>query len=222
MTVSVVIADDHAVVREGVRTVLSEDLGVEIAGETGDGPETLAVVEAKRPDILILDLTMPSLSGFDVIEKVRSVSPDTAVVVLSIHSDQTYALRCFAMGALGYVVKNAGATEIANAVRAALRGRRYVSPSLPEALIGMPDDQDQVRKGDPYHSLTTREKDVLYLVGDGLTNEEIGVHLGISRRTVEGHRARLLTKVPVDSTAALIRYALEKDELRAERAPDQR
>ena len=213
MTVSVVVADDHSIVREGLRAIISSEDDLDIVAETSDGLETVAVVEEVSPDVLVVDLVMPSLPGLEVITRVRNQSPDTRMVVLSIHADEAYVLRALRNGALGYVVKSAGAQELVKAIRAATLGRHYLSTPLSQDILKTYDSGSETDELDPYESLSLREREVLHLSGDGLTSSEIGDRLDISRRTVEAHRANLTRKIRVSSHAALIRYAISKQNL---------
>ena len=211
MSVSIVIADDHPVLREGLRAILDAELDMDVVAEASDGREALHLVEELNPDVLVLDLSMPALPGLEVLRRVAGDSPETKVVVLSMHAHEAYAERAFSDGASGYVVKEAGIEDVKKAIRAAVDGRPYVSPPLSEAAI-----EDYAATLDPgrldsYETLTDRERDVLHLVSDGLSNQEISSRLSISRRTVEAHRAKLMLKLRIKSHSELLRYVIRRE-----------
>jgi DNA-binding NarL/FixJ family response regulator len=206
-TVNVLLADDHRVVREGLRLVLGAVPGIRVVGEAGDGPEAVRLVEQLRPDVLVLDLRLPGLSGVEVTGRVRRRCPATRVVILSMYAELAYVRQALQAGAAGYVLKDAGLDELARAIRAAAEGSEYLSAALPrEALAGPPG-----RRGgaaDPYQSLTEREREVLRLTVAGCSAGQVAGRLAISRRTVESHRASLLRKLGVRNQKELIRAAL--------------
>ena len=208
MSTSLIIADDHKVVREGVRAVLDREPDMDVVGEAADGLEALDLVEELSPDILVLDLSMPGLPGLEVIRRMVE-SSESKVVVLTMHSDQRYAARALSYGASAYVTKSADIESLNKAIRVAVDGGSYVSPPLPEYLT---QDVSKSQKGDTdlYDFITNREREVLHLVADGLTNREIASRLSISKRTVEAHRSRLMIKLRINSQAELIRYALRR------------
>ena len=210
MAVSILIADDHQVLRDGLSSVLDAEPDMDVVAEAADGLEAVRSVEELKPDVLVLDLRMPGLPGLDVMESVGARSPETKIVVLSMHADHSYILRSLRSGAVAYVVKSAGAEELKKAIRVAVAGGRYVTPPFPEAFIEGPPARTDQEPTDPHETLTLREREVLYLVAEGLSNRQIADRLEISSRTVEAHRARLMTKLRLDSQAALIRYALER------------
>ena len=209
MTVSILIADDHSVVREGVRMILAMEPDFDVVGEASDGLETVWWLGQLRPDVLVLDLSMPDVPGLDVIRQVPRRSPDTKVVVLSVHAEEAYAAQALNSGAVAYVVKTAGSLELVEGIRAAVDGGHYLSASLNPTLIKT--YQERAAIPDPYDSLTERQRQILHLVAEGRTSGEIAIQLDISRRTVEAHRANILRKLAIDSQAALIRYAVAKE-----------
>ena len=211
MTVSVVVADDHEVLRDGLRAAFDSESDIDVVGEAADGLEALESVKELSPDILLLDLVMPGLPGLEVIRRVVSSALATKIIVLTMYEDEEYASRALSHGASAYVTKTAGIESLKEAIRAVRDGEIYVSPPLREDVIkdNMAGIQDE--KPDLYETLSNREREVLHLVADGLTNQVISSRLSISRRTVEAHRSRLMLKLGMKSQADLIRYAIKKE-----------
>ncbi len=209
MTIKVLLADDHPIVRAGLQAVLAAHPNLKLVGETGDGLEVMPMVSRLDPDVLVLDLMMPGLGGLEIAEQARRSAPQTRVVILSMHDNEAYVVAALQAGALGYVLKKSASGELIRAIEAALEGRQYISPALsPQALEEYQEQLHQSHNPDPLKNLTPRERQVLHLVTEGLTNRQIGVRLKISPRTAEMHRANLMRKIGVQSAADLIRYAL--------------
>jgi len=213
--ISVLVADDHEVVRRGVRAVLESDRGVEsgfvVIGEVADGREIVPAVERLRPDVLVLDLMMPGMSGLDVLKALAARGLPTRVAVLSMLAGQAAVTEALGNGAIAYVVKDASASELLDGIRAAAAGRRFLSARLSESAIRAHAQRlAAASKGDPYETLSTREREVLDLAVKGLTNSEISVRLRISRRTAETHRANLMRKLGLKGEKDLIRFAVRR------------
>ena len=208
MTISIVLGDDHPVVRRGLQALLESCPGLSIVGEGGDGPETVHLVESLKPDVLVLDLMMPGLSGLEVLRIVRDRSPQTRVVILSIHSSNAFVAEALRNGAIGYVLKDSSNESLVDAVRAAAAGNRFLSPPVTEIAINAYIQQAKAGPLDAHEMLTSRERGVLQLIAEGRTNREIGACLHISGRTVENHRARLMRKLGLRNQADLVRHAL--------------
>jgi DNA-binding NarL/FixJ family response regulator len=206
VTVTIVLADDHQIVREGLSAILRAETDFRIVGEAADGPEALRAVERLRPDILILDLMMPGLSGIEVAQQVGRRAPRTRVVILSMHSDVAYVAEAVRAGAGGYVLKEAGVGDLVRAIREVHAGRDYFSPPLDRESLQATALRDS--SADPYASLTVREREVLNLTVEGHTGAEIAARLFISQRTVESHRANLMRKLGVRNQKELIRQAV--------------
>jgi len=207
MPIRIVIADDHVVLRRGLRVLLELEPDLEVGGEASNGAEAIALAEREEPDIMLLDLTMPALRGVDAIPEIRQVSRDTKVLVLTMHRDVTYLRQVFRPGAKGYVVKSAADAELVNAIRSVSRGEQYIEPSLAgEALSDLLDSPTD--SSDP--KLTERERDVLYHIAYGHTNKETGVSLVISAKTVETYRHCIMVKLGLSSRADLVHDALEQ------------
>lgn len=206
---TIALADDHVVVRQGLRALLETEPDFRIVGEAGDGLEAIHLVERLQPDVLVLDLMLPGLSGLEVTRLVRQGSPQTRVLILSMYADEAYVLRALKNGAAGYVLKDSSAADLVQAVREVAGGRRYLSPPLSERAIERYAQKAETgTQEDSYEMLTTREREVLHLAAEGHTNAEIAARLGISPRTAETHRANLMHKLGLKSQTDLIRYAL--------------
>jgi DNA-binding NarL/FixJ family response regulator len=214
--VTVVLADDHVVVRQGLRALLESDPRFVVAGEAADGLEAVELVKRLKPTVLIADLMMPGLDGLATTRKVSRLKSDTRVIILSMYGDQAYVLEALKSGAAGYVVKESCGAELFEAIRVVVAGRRYLSPKVSEASIGsfssMGTILQKAQTGSlgPYGTLTTRERKILQLIAEGATSGDIGVRLKISSRAVESHRADLMRKLGLNTRHALIRYALQR------------
>ena len=208
--IKVLVVDDHAVVREGIRHVLSEDAGFNVVAEAANGAEALTLVETRRPDVVVLDINMPSESGLEVAVRLKGVLPRVRILILSMHDQSEYVLQAVRAGANGYVLKESGPAELRDAVRTVNAGDEYfssgVAARLSAALRGELEAEQQRGRLD---LLTSRERDVLTLVADGRTNKEIGTALGISPRTVETHRESIVRKLQIKTVAGLTRFAME-------------
>lgn len=207
MPVTILLADDHHVVRQGLRSLLESQPDFKVIGEASDGLETVQLVEKLKPQVVVLDLMMPGLNGLEV---ARQVQGNTHVVILSMHANEAYVLEALQNGAYGYVLKDSTAADLVQAVRAAGEGRRFLSQPYSELAITAYMQRVHATPQDPYQSLTTREREVLQLMSEGNTNAEMSVRLSISPRTVEVHRANVMRKLSLHSQTDLIRYAIKK------------
>jgi DNA-binding NarL/FixJ family response regulator len=207
---TVLLADDHAVVRQGVRAVLEATSEFAVVGEVADGLQVSEAVERLRPKVLVLDLMMPGLNGLEITRQVRRRCPQTRVVILSMHADEAYVVEALRNGAAGYVLKEASTTEVAQAVREVAAGRRYLSQPLSERAIEVYAEKSQAAPLDLYETLTTREREVLQLAAEGHSSSEMAARLGISPRTADTHRANLMRKLCLQSQTELVRYALRR------------
>jgi two-component system response regulator NreC len=206
--ISIVLGDDHKVILRGLRAVLEAQPGFAVIGEASDGLKVAALVEKLKPDVLVLDLMMPGLSGFDVTRRVTKRLPKTRVVILTMYSSEPHVIEALRSGAMAYVVKDASAEELVTAIREAAAGRRFLSTPFSSDLI----ESYLKRPGgtDPYETLTPREREVLHLVAEGLTSSEIAARLFISPRTAESHRANLMRKLGLRSRTDLVRFAFQR------------
>jgi two-component system response regulator NreC len=202
--IKLVLVEDHEVVRQGLRALLAAEPDFQIVGEAGDGVAATDMVERLRPDLML-----PGLGGLEVVRAVRQRSPETRVVILSMHANEAYVLGALQAGAVAYVLKKSGASELLAAIRAAWTGRRYLSPPLSEAAIQAYTEKARATP-DPYQTLTAREREVLHMMVQGQTSAAIATQLVISHRTVEMHRSRVMHKLGLDKKTDLIRYAIKR------------
>lgn len=206
----VVVADDHAVVREGIRHVLERAEGLVVVAEASDGAEALALVHEHEPDLLVLDVNMPGMSGLEVTRALRHAENGLGILILTMHDDPEYVLEAVRAGADGYVLKDADPAELRAAVRAVYEGREYLSDRVTVQLSkAVRAELEQEQRRSRIDLLTTREKEVLLEVAGGRTSREIGELLGISPRTVETHRERIMSKLRIRTVAGLTRFVLE-------------
>jgi two-component system, NarL family, response regulator NreC len=206
--IKIVLADDHRLVRQSLRSFLESVSAFTVIGEAGNGLETLARIEEQQPDVLILDLIMPGLSGLEVVREVTQRFPQIRILVLTMYEDEPYVQAAFKQGALGYVLKGEDAGVLIQAIHFVADGWYYLSPQLARPDTTEHTPQSESVPPNPYERLTPREREVFGLVTEGFMNSEIASRLSISRRTVEHHRANLMRKLGVHSQAELIRYAL--------------
>ncbi len=207
--IRVLVADDHTIVREGLVSLIAASPECEVVGEAANGLEAVEKAIAARPDVVVMDLTMPLLSGIEAVRRIAAGLPHTRVLVLTVHSEEEYVLQAVGAGAAGYLVKDSAASELLAAVRAVYAGQSYFGPQAGKALAE--EYRGQTGRGaDPYGGLTAREREVFHLVVEGCTTKQIAARLGISAKTAENHRSHVLAKLDVRSTAELVRYAARK------------
>lgn len=207
--IRVLLADDHAVLRAGLRLLLEAEPDIMVVGEAADGCQAVTLARELQPDVLLLDLTMPRLGGLDALGELRHLAPGCRVLVLTMHDDESYLRRALAAGAAGYVLKQADDRELLVALRAVARGEVYVPPALAPALLGGLIPQRQPLSTPPRHSLSEREEEVIRLVAQGYTSQEVADQLCLAVTTVETYRARAMQKLGIRGRAQLVRYALE-------------
>ena len=210
MTVTVLLADDHPIVRHGLRHLLEEEPDLKIVGEASDGLQAVQLAERFKPNVLILDIMMPDLNGLEVLRQVKERSPSTCCIVLSMQSADVYVVEALKAGALGYVLKETGPSELLNAVQQVLGGHRYLSARISERLIDVLIQTTEKAPADPYQTLTNREREVLQMAAEGLSTSEIAKRLSISPRTAELHRGNMMNKLGLHNQTELIRYALKR------------
>lgn len=209
--IQVLLADDHAVMRSGLRLLIDGQADMHVIGEAGDGLQAIDQAAALQPDVILLDLTMPKIDGLAALRQIRERSPHTQVLILTMHVDEQYLREALARGARGYVVKQAADQEVLSAIRAVMRGEVYVHPSLTKALLGdLMGGAKPIGPREPIGLLSERELHVIKQVARGYTNQEIAEKLSLSVKTVETYRARAMEKLDLSSRAALVRYALEQ------------
>lgn len=204
---SIVIADDHGIVREGLRRLLESEADFTVVGEAADGREVLEQVSSLRPDVVVLDITMPRLGGLETLERLRAEHPATKVILLSVHGDSPFIQSAIALGADGYVLKTGRVAEIVTAIHETTRGGSYFSPAVAREIVERLRSP-QGEGDDPFTLLTPREREILHRIADGLSAKEIAVELDLSTKTVEAHRTSLMRKLGVRKATELVRYAL--------------
>lgn len=209
--IRILLADDHAILRRGLRALLEREPDLEVVGESADGRDTLKQVEDLSPDIVVLDITMPNLNGIEAARQILSRGTSTAVLILSMHSDEGYVLRALRAGARGYLLKDAVEGELIQAIRAVAAGKAYFSPEVSKLLV---EDyvQGMRQRGlqDSHELLTPREREVLQLLAEGKTSKDIASMLALSVYTVDTHKANLMQKLSLHSMAELILYSVRK------------
>jgi DNA-binding NarL/FixJ family response regulator len=208
--ISVVIADDHELVRRGIAALLRAERDIDVVGEAADGAEALRLVEQHGPEVLLVDLEMPELPGLEVISRVRRTAPRTRVIVLSMHASESYVAQALRDGAAGFVLKSAPSSDVVRAVHQVVAGRRFLSAPLSDQAIEAYIRKLQNAVLDVYDTLTAREREVLLLAARGHTNAEIAEQLFISTRTVESHRANLTRKLGLRTHTDLVLFAIRR------------
>jgi two-component system, NarL family, response regulator NreC len=212
MNFRVLIADDHGIVRQGLRALLEKSPDVSVVGEASDGREAVRLAAELRPNIVVMDIAMPMLNGVDATSQILSRDPEIKVIILSMHSDESYILRALSAGAKGYLLKDSAEGDILPAVQTVAKGRPYFSPVIASTLL---DEYLQTMKKnkvrDSYDLLSEREKEVLQLLAEGKSNKEVASVLNLSPYTVESHRTSLMQKLNLHNTAEIVLYAVRKN-----------
>ena len=207
----IVLAEDHTILREGLRALLSADPSFEIIGEAQNGREAVRCVEKLEPDLLLMDLSMPRMSGMDAIREIKRRYPEVKIIALTVHKTEEYLLTTLKAGADGYVLKDATHEELVMAIKNVMRGKSYLSPGVSEkVIVGYLEGRESNRSASPWETLSQREREVLKLIAEGFKNKEIAEDLCISLKTVEKHRANLMKKLDLHNAAALTVYAVQK------------
>ena len=201
----ILLADDHVIFRQGLRGLL-ERAGFDVVGEAGDGREAIRLTQEQSPDVAILDLAMPHLDGSDAAREIARISPHTRTILLTMHSEEPYIVKALQAGIRGYVLKTQSATELVGAIREVAHGGIYLSPDVSSAMA----HAYQSRRDGPFNILTARERQVLQLVAEGKTTKAVAQLLGISIKTADSHRTRIMTKLSIHDTAGLVRYAVRQ------------
>jgi two-component system response regulator NreC len=205
---SVLVADDHGIVREGLRRLIEAEEDLSVCGEASDGREVLEMVERLKPDCVVLDITLPKLGGLETLERIRRKRQRTRVVLLSAHGDPPFIQSAVSLGADGYVLKHGRASEVLAAIRAVLSGGNYFSPPVAKEIVEQLRDPKR-DASEPFSLLSSREREVLHHIAQGLSAKEVASELDISTKTVEAHRTSLMRKVGVRKATELVRYALK-------------
>jgi len=203
----VLLADDHALVRAGIRSLVEKIDGVEVVGQAGDGHEALQLIRKHRPDIVLLDIAMPGLNGFEVLDQTVKECPEVSVIVLSVYDAEEYAMRALNLGALGYLPKSAASAELEQAIKTVADKGKYLSPELSRKIF-LQHAKDAAEGRSPLAELTPRQLEVLRMIAAGHTTKDIARQLRISVKTVESHRASLMERLNIHEVAGLVRYAI--------------
>ncbi len=210
MSVTVLLVDDHPIVRQGLRNLLDSMPDFKVVGEAGDGLQALEMVEKVQPQVLVIDVVMPGLTGLEVTQRVKRQWPAVKVIILSMQNNEAYVVSALKGGASGYILKDTGPEELVDAIRAVVKGERYLSKQLSERIINAYVSKVDEAEVDPYDTLTNREKEILHLVAEGFTNQEIAERLYISPRTAELHRSNVLNKLSLKNQVDLVRFAIKR------------
>lgn len=205
--IRVFLADDHTILRRGLRSLLDAENDIEVVGEAEDGREAVEKIIADHPDVVLMDISMPSLNGLEATAKIKNACPDVNVLILTMHDNQEYVHRILQVGASGYLLKQAAETELLVAIRAVHKGQRFLSPSISEGFIEAYLQRHKDGRDNDFSILTSREREVLQLLAEGKTNKEIAALLGISVKTVDTHRTHLMDKLQAHSAAQLVLHA---------------
>ncbi len=206
-SVRVLLADDHTLVRAGIRSLLEAAGGIEVVAEAGDGREALGLIAKHRPDVALLDIGMPGLSGLEVARRSAQESPRTRVIILSMHADATYVRQAMRAGAAGYLLKGAAVVELPLAVRSVMRGEKYLTPRISQTIVDgfLREGQDEAG---PLEGLTGRQREILQLIAEGKSTKEIALVLDLSVKTVETHRGRIMERLGIRDVPGLVRFAI--------------
>lgn len=210
MTIRILLADDHTILRQGLRSLLSGQPGMSVVGEAENGRQAVQMARELKPDLVIMDVSMPDLNGIDATSQIRGLDPPARVIALSMYSDRRFVHQMFKAGAAGYLLKDCAAEELARAVRTVMDGQAYLSPAIAGVVVG-----ELVRglttEGVPgFSALTAREREVLQLIAEGRSTKEIACRLSVSVKTVETHRRQVMEKLQVNSVADLTKYAIRE------------
>ena len=206
-----VIVEDHQLLRDGLKTMIAAFEDVEIVGEAKDGLDAIREIRKHRPDIVLLDLSLPKRDGFSVMKEVKSQFPEIKILALTIHETDHYVLDAFEAGADGYCIKNANRQELEVAIRSVLQQKRYVSPGITDNILeGYIEGRKKIKEKSTWDTVTQREREILKLIAEGYLNKEIAEFLNISIKTVEKHRANIMKKLDLHNVAALTSYAIKK------------
>jgi len=210
-TIRILLADDHNIMRRGLRLLLERQPGFEVVGEAADGRQAAEQAEETKPDVVVLDIAMPNMSGIEAAQRIRALLPQAAIVILSMHSDEGYVLRALKAGAKGYLLKDSAESDLIEAIKAVSEGKAFFSPEISKILV---EDyvRDMKKRGaeDSYELLTSREREILHLLAEGKSNKDVATLLNLSLYTVETHRRNLQDKLNLHSLAEVILYAVRK------------
>ncbi len=202
----ILLADDHTIVRQGLKLIISSHADLQVIGEAANGREVLELAEKLKPDVILMDVAMPELNGIEATRRVRDISPRTKVLVLSMHKEAVYVREILKAGARGYILKDAIDTELISAIQSVARGDGYISPAISGTLLS--DYRQNITN--PLDLLSSREREVLQLIAEGKTNKEVATRLNLSVYTVDSHRGKIMEKLNLHSTGELVRFAMKQ------------
>ena len=214
---TLILADDHALVRAGIRTLLEKLEGIEILAEAGDGRVTLELVQKHLPDVVIMDISMPTLNGLETTVRIVREHPKTKVLILSMHTGEDYVLQALRAGATGYLLKDAATVELGVALMAVRRGETYLSPTISKEVLARHRQMLRDPKADPVKVLTPRMREIVQLIAEGRSTKEIAFLLNLSVKTIETHRMHLMARLNLHDVAGVVRYALRNGLISADR-----
>jgi two-component system, NarL family, response regulator NreC len=208
-TVKILLVDDHTIVRQGLRALLESQEGFQVVGEADNGRDAVKKAQELQPDVVIMDIAMPILNGLEATRQIKKIMPDVKIVALTMYNDEEYVFQILKSGASGYLIKETAANELITAINSVKGGNPFFSPLISRKIMEsyLREDSEKKAEGD---KLTNREKEVLQLIAEGYTNNEIGKLMGISVKTVETHRAHIMSKLDIHDVAGLIKYAIKK------------
>ena len=206
VAIRVFLADDHAMVREGLAALVAKDPRIEVIGQCGDGMQVIEQAAGLKPDVAVLDITMPGLNGLDVCRELRRRCPSTPVLILTMHDEEQFVASALENGASGYLLKESAADELAAAIHRVMDGELYLGPGISRSALSLVGRGDE----DPYNQLTTRERQVLTMIAEGLTNRQIAESLDLAVKTVDTHRTRLMKKLDIHDQTSLVKYAIKR------------
>lgn len=210
MTIRILLADDHTILRQGLRSLLSGQPGMSVVGEAENGRQAVQLARELKPDLAIMDVSMPDLNGIDATAQIRALDPPVRVIALSMYSDRRFVQQMFKSGAAGYLLKDCAAEELARAVRTVMDGQAYLSPAIAGVVVGE-FLRGLTAEGTPgFPALTSREREVLQLIAEGRSTKEVASRLSVSVKTVETHRRQIMEKLQVNSVADLTKYAIRE------------
>ena len=215
--VKVILADDHALVRAGIRSLLERLPDVEVVAEAGNGREAMALTAEHKPTVVVMDITMPDLNGLDATARIVSEHPGTRVLIFSMHTSEDFVLRALHAGAAGYLLKDAAASDLAAAMQAVLRGETYLSPTITREVLARYRQKLQDPRADLTKSLTPRMREILQLIAEGRSTKEIAFLLNLSVKTIETHRMHLMARLDIHEVTGLVRYAVRHGLISADR-----
>jgi DNA-binding NarL/FixJ family response regulator len=208
MTITVFLADDHAVLREGLAFLLAAEPDIDVVGAAANGRDAVARIEHLSPDVAVLDIAMPELNGLEAARRLRQVSPETQVIILSMHNAPKFVTHALQIGVRGYVLKEAASQEVLRAVRAVAEGRRFLSPDVADVVMASYGTEEPAGGAGSLEKLTSREREVLQLVAEGRTSAEIAETLSLSLRTIQTYRSRIMSKLGIHDVPGLVKFAI--------------